>query len=196
MRKVISFAALSGLLLIGGCANWVLPSESQSKSRGFETYEQAQTTYNRVQPFRTTAGELADMGIFPGKTSNLQVVTYLDVMQRFMPQQTVKVSDLDPAVQACINAREGCEGWVLPLERTDRQRVGNVSLDVLGFRKETLSEGWNAEMVLLLTDDVVVYKLWSGAPNVTETKSETKPLGPLQDLGPAAASAVKSAIGQ
>jgi hypothetical protein len=193
MRSGLIACALASTLL-AGCANWVLPSESQSKATGFETYDKAQTTYNRVLPFQTTAGDLADMGIFPGKTSNLKVVTYLDIMQRFMPQQTVKISDLDPAVQACLNAREGCEGWILPLERTDKQRVGDVSLDMLGFRKETLSQGWNAEMVLLLTDDVVVYKLWSGAPSVTETRTETKPLGPLQDAGPAVGNAIKDAI--
>jgi hypothetical protein len=45
-------------------------------------------------------------------------------------------------------------------------------------------------MLLLVQDGVVVYKLWSGTPTILEVKTETKPLGPLQDLsGPAAAAA-------
>ncbi len=182
-------------LVLGGCARWVLPSQVEAKGgEQFETYEQVQGAYARIAPFTTTAGDLTDMGIHPGKTPNLQIINYLEIRSRFMQPQTVQLKDLDPAVQACINAREACEGWFVPLQRISRERVGDVSLDMLGFRRETVSTGWRAEMVLLLVDDVVVYKLWSGTPNVNEATKEVKPLGPFQDLSGAAAGAVKGAI--
>lgn len=190
-------AATLGLVAVwglSGCARWVLPSESQSRATQFETYETAEAAYARVAPFQTTTADLRAMEIAPGKTPNLRVANYLEVMQRFMPQETVRLKDLDPAVQACINARDACKGWILPLERMDKERVGDVSLDLLGIERETRSSGWRAEMVLLLTDDVVIYKLWSGTPNVIETARETKPLGPLQDLSGTAGNAVKNAI--
>ena len=49
-------------------------------------------------------------------------------------------------------------------------------------------------MLLLIQNGVVVYKLWSGTPSIIETKRDTKPLGPLQDLSGAAAGAVAGAI--
>ena len=60
----------------------------------------------------------------------------------------------------------------------------------LGFQRETTETGWSASMLLLLVDDVVVYKLWSGTPRVEERGKETNPLGPAQDLSDPARNAI------
>ena len=44
------------------------------------------------------------------------------------------------------------------------QRLGNSSLDVAGFKKEILQEGWTFQAVFIIHDDIIVYKLWSGEP--------------------------------
>lgn len=194
MRQAMTVLAVA--LALGGCARWVLPSETVERGRvpGMDSYAATEAVFTRIRPFESTALELSQKGIHPGITPNLKVLNYLDVMQRFMPHETVRIRDLAPAVQACINARDACEGWALQLEQIERQRVGHVSLDVLGIERETEATGWQAEMLLLLVDDVVVYKLWSGVPNIQEVNSQTNPLGPAQDLSGPAASAVRGAI--
>ena len=122
------------------------------------------------------------------------MLNYLDLVPRFLPQQSLRQEDLDPAVRACLSGRDRCVGWLAEPSVQVSDRTGSVPLDVLGFERETVSSGWKASMLLLIQDGVVVYKLWSGTPSITETKRDTKPLGPFQDLSGAAAGAVAGAI--
>ncbi len=177
------------------CASWgVLPSTVETTQTPFQTYVSAEDAFNQVKPFVTTARELKVRGFDPYTTPNIKVLNYLDLVPRFLPQQSMKSDDLDPAVQACLTARERCAGWLAEPSISSKDRTGNVALDVLGFERETTSTGWKASMLLLVQDGVVVYKLWSGTPSILEVKTEKKPLGPLQDLSGPAAAAISGAI--
>jgi hypothetical protein len=172
----------------------VLPRNAEITESPYKSYRSAEDAFAQIKPFETTKDELKNKGLDPYKTPNVRVLNYLELLPKFMPQQTVTKDDLDPAVRACLKARERCQGWVAEPSRIDRDRTSNVALDVLGFERETTSTGWKAQMLVLIQDDVVVYKLWSGTPTINEVKRETKPLGPLQDLSGPAASAVKGVI--
>jgi hypothetical protein len=187
---------VSGLGIgLSACASWgVLPSTKETTESPFENYRSAEDAFNKVRPYVTTAKELKVRGFDPYTTPNIKVLNYLDLVPRFLPQQSMKSEDLDPAVQACLTARDRCTGWLAEPSTSSKDRTGNVALDVLGFERETTSTGWKASMLLLLQDNVVVYKLWSGTPTILEVKTEKKPLGPLQDLSGPAASAVSGAI--
>jgi hypothetical protein len=186
---------LAAVLPLSACASWgVLPSTVETTQTPFQTYRSAEDAFNQVKPFVTTARELKVRGFDPYVTPNIKVLNYLDLVPRFLPQQSMKSDDLDPAVQACLSARERCAGWLAEPSISSKDRTGNVALDVLGFERETTSTGWKASMLLLVQDGVVVYKLWSGTPSILEVKTEKKPLGPLQDLSGPAASAISGAI--
>jgi hypothetical protein len=185
-------AVLSAIAMtLSACASWgILPSTVEKTESPFPTYKSAEDAYAQITPYVTTTRELKARGIDPYATPNIRVLNYLELVPRFLPQQSMKLEDLDPAVQACLTARERCTGWLAEPSTSAKDRTGNVALDVLGFERETTSTGWKAAMLLLVQDGVVVYKLWSGTPTILEVKTETKPLGPLQDLsGPAAAAA-------
>ena len=188
---VLSVASLA----LASCASWgVLPSTVETTQTPFQSYRSAEDAFNQVKPFVTTARELKVRGFDPYTTPNIKVLNYLDLVPRFLPQQSMKSDDLDPAVQACLTARERCAGWLAEPSISSKDRTGNVALDVLGFERETTSTGWKASMLLLVQDGVVVYKLWSGTPSILEVKTEKKPLGPLQDLSGPAAAAISGAI--
>ena len=172
----------------------VLPRNAEITESPFKTYRSAEDAFAQIKPFSTTVDELKARGLNPYGSPNVRVMNYLDLLPRFMPQQSITKADLDPAVRACLQARERCQGWIAEPARINRDRTSNVALDVLGFERETTSTGWKAQMLVLIQDDVVVYKLWSGTPMMNEVKRETKPLGPFQDLSGPAASAVKGAI--
>ncbi len=186
---------VSACLPLAACASWgVLPSTVETTQTPFQSYRSAEDAFNQVKPFVTTARELKVRGFDPYTTPNIRVLNYLDLVPRFLPQQSMKSDDLDPAVQACLTARERCAGWLAEPSISSKDRTGNVALDVLGFERETTSTGWKASMLLLVQDGVVVYKLWSGTPSILEVKTEKKPLGPLQDLSGPAAAAISGAI--
>lgn len=180
---------------LSGCASWgVLPSTVETTESPFQTYKSAEDAYAQIKPFVTTTRELKARGFDPYTTPNIKVLNYLDLVPRFLPQQSMKSDDLDPAVQACLTTRDKCTGWLAEPSTSSKDRTGNVALDVLGFERETTSTGWKASMLLLVQNGVVVYKLWSGTPTILEVKTEKKPLGPLQDLSGPAAAAVSGAI--
>jgi hypothetical protein len=180
---------------LAACASWgVLPSTVETTESPFTTYQSAEDAYNRVTPFVTSVKELKVKGFNPYTTPNIKVLNYLDLVPRFLPQQSMKHEDLDPSVQSCLTARDRCTGWLAEPSTSSKDRTGNVALDVLGFERETTSTGWKASMLLLIQEGVVVYKLWSGTPTILEVKTEKKPLGPLQDLSGPAAAAVSGAI--
>jgi hypothetical protein len=195
MTLVRMTAAIALASLLSGCASWgVLPSTTEMTETPFQTYRSAEEAFNQVKPFVTTTRELKARGFDPYTTPNIKVLNYLDLLPRFLPQQSIKVEDLDPAVQACLTAREACQGWLAEPSISSKDRTGSVALDVLGFERETTSTGWKASMLLLVQNGVVVYKLWSGTPSILEVKTEKKPLGPLQDLSGPAASAVSGVV--
>jgi len=180
---------------LAACGSWgVLPSTTETTESPFQSYQSAEDAYNRVTPFVTSTKELKAKGFNPYTTPNIKVLNYLDLVPRFLPQQSMRQEDLDPAVQACLTARDRCTGWLAEPSTSLKDRTGNVALDVLGFERETTSTGWKASMLLLIQDGVVVYKLWSGTPTILEVKTEKKPLGPFQDLSGPAAAAVSGAI--
>lgn len=181
-------------LMLAACASDVLPRTERRAEGPFETYEIAETAYRVIEPGVTTTAKLHELGIDPATTPNLRVVNYVEIMRHFMPSDTIALGDLDPAVQGCIAAKTACTGWLLSPSASSTQRTGDVSLDVLGFQRETEETGWSATMLLLLADDVVVYKLWSGTPLNTEHREETNPLGPAQDLTGAARGAIGSTV--
>lgn len=188
-------ALLAAGLSLSGCASWgVLPSTTETTETPFQSYRSAEDAFNQVKPFVTTTRELKARGFDPYTTPNIKVLNYLDLLPRFLPQQSMKADDLDPAVQSCLATREKCQGWLAEPSISAKDRTGNVALDVLGFERETTSTGWKASMLLLVQNGVVVYKLWSGTPSILEVKTEKKPLGPLQDLSGPAASAINGAI--
>ncbi len=195
MTLVRKFLVLSAAAALSGCASWgVLPSTKETTETPFQSYKSAEDAFANVKPFVTTTRELKARGFDPYTTPNIKVLNYLDLLPRFLPQQSIKLEDLDPSVQACLAAREQCQGWLAEPSISSKDRTGNVALDVLGFERETTSTGWKASMLLLVQNGVVVYKLWSGTPSILEVKTEKKPLGPLQDLSGPAASAVSGAI--
>jgi hypothetical protein len=181
--------------LLSGCASWsVLPSTTETTHTPFLSYKSAEDAFKQVKPFVTTTRELKSRGFDPQTTPNIKLLNYLDLLPRFLPQPSIKVEDLDPAVQACLAAREACQGLLAEPSISSKDRTGNFALDVLGFERETTSTGWKASMLLLVQNGVVVYKLWSGTPSILEVKTEKKPLGPLQDLSGPAASAVSGVV--
>ena len=111
------------------------------------------------------------------------MLSYLGVIERFIPRDFIRFDDLDPTVQQCIEARERCTGYVFHPERLHKERLGNWFLDILGFQRTTVNYGWSADIVLLVMDGHVAYKVMSGRPHIEDFHHDVQPLGPFQDLG-------------
>ena len=187
-RTSHSHAIFIGLLLIAvstpiitGCSN-ALPREENNVRSRWSSFKEAMADYEKIEPYETTQDELQELGYDPYTQPNIRILSYLDIIQRFMPNQSIKLDDLDSAVSFCIKSRAKCIAYEAQPQKTRSKRVGNVVLDMMTFKRRTLRTGWSFYALIVINDGVVVYKVWSGEPFVSGEKIRKNPLGPLQGL--------------
>ena len=168
--------------LLAGCTS-LLPRSKEVTASPWTSYREAQQTFDRIVPGKTTTADLSELGLDPETMPNIAILNYSDVLRRFMLNQSVTLSDLDRGVQECVMAKTVCRGLEINQRIVSKQRNGSFWLDFLGFRKETHIEGWRFIGLVLLKEDVVVYKLTGGQPVIQESEHTQNPLGPVQSIG-------------
>jgi hypothetical protein len=167
--------------LTTGCRA-LFPVEDNRPQNSWQTYEQAQAAFDKIRPHQTTFSDLRSMGFDPTNSPNMKVLTYLDVIQRFLPNQSITKGDLPPDIRYCLEAKDGCRGYEMVIDSNRHKRYGNLPLDILGFQKKTRVTGWKFSALLIVQNEIVTYKLASGEPNVDRVEKKIKPLGPFQDM--------------
>ena len=183
--------AAAALFLVG-CGESFLPQQTDVTTTGFKTYGDLETAYDHVEPGHTRESQLAKIGFDPS-APNVEVLSYLGVIERFMPRDSVKFDHLAAPVRSCIMAQDRCTAYVFRPSLVEAHRTGDTMLDVFGFDRTTVRNGWSAEVTLLVQDGRVSYKVISGKPHIEETVEKVHPLGPLQDVGDAVVPAAEHA---
>ena len=181
IRNLFLIVGLIALSLNSGCSG-MLPSIKQTTKSPWQRFADAKKSFDKIIPNQTRRKELKKLGFDPFRVPNVKLVTYLDLMKIFLPNQSIIMADLDPGVRSCLEAKDACQGYEVSPERLDSQRVGSVFLDLLNFRKTTITTGWRFKALIVLKDDLVVHKVWGGEPRIDETEDKRNPLGPLQNI--------------
>ena len=174
--------AVALLALVAGCSS-LLPKSKEVTASPWQTYQDAQDAFDKIIPGQTTIADLRQMSLDPAKNANIAILNYADVMRKFMLNQSFSIGDLDNGVRECVTAKIACRGFEINQSQVHKQRMGNVVLDVLGFQRETHTAGWRFNGLILLKDDVVVYKLTGGQPAIQQTEENQNQLGPVQAIG-------------
>lgn len=187
MRLTPSFfqrcaASVALLGLLGACSN-LLP-RGQTRVSEFQSFEQARSAIEGLQPATSTLASLRAIGIDPLKSPNATLLTHADVVRRFVPAGVIERRDLDPGIVQCLEARDACRGLDVTASHLASERQGSFFADFFNFVRRTEITGWRFNAVILLVGDVVVYRTWGGQPSIHETDVKRNPLGPLQDIGP------------
>ena len=172
---------VAALVLLGaslGCAS-LLPSSDATDSP-FRSFSGAFEAFAVVEPGRTTIADLKALRIDP-EAQGVTVRPYTAIAEVLLPHEGVPDDLHPPAVAECFEARGRCQVWLLDVERLKRRRVGNWFVDALRFRRYREMEGFLFSGVLLVLDEVAVYKLWAGIPSIQILGEETNPLGPFNN---------------
>lgn len=180
-KPVLTVSLLS--LFLGGCSS-LLPS-AKSESSPFESYEQAQQAIESLVPMQSDVAAVKALGIAPPDYANTVILTQADIVRRFVPSALLQRQDLDPGVLACLQARNACRGWEVSASRIAKNRTGNFMADFTNFSRRLETTGWRFNGLILLVDDLVVFRSWGGQPRISELEITKNPLGPFQDIGPA-----------
>jgi hypothetical protein len=180
MRFPVFTLAVAAVL--AGCSG-VLPRESQANTASFETYNDLQAAYDKIVPGSTNLTQLAAIGLDPKALPNIEVLSYIEVTNKFMPQYSpITIDRVPKGARECIEAKSRCSALVFRFDRRQSRHNGNVVADLLQFHQDKVKYGWSAEIILLMRDEDVVYKVMSGMPYAEERMENTRPLGPLQDV--------------
>lgn len=173
---------LASALLATGCGS-LLPS-AHTESPTFQTFDDARQAIEALVPSRSGLAELIERGLTPDKQPNTVILTQADILRKVFNGGVLGKDDLDPGIVTCINARTACRGWELNVARITKARTGNFFADFVNFKRRTKTTGWRFNALVLLVNDVVVYRGWGGQPVVNEVEVNSNPLGPFQDMGP------------
>lgn len=180
MKTKLVFLSLLSLLVLCGCSS-MLPVAKSTVESPWLSFEEAKSAFDKVVPYQTSRDELIRLNFDPYNTPNIEILTYLDIIQRFMPNPSFTINDMDQGLQECIAAKNGCQAYEVKLQKIHTQRYGNVFLDLFRFKRTAHQSGWEFSALLVLKNDVVVYKIWGGKPKIDTDTYRKNPLGPLQE---------------
>lgn len=175
------FVMFFSCTLFVGCAS-LLPSSKATINSPWEDFNGAKAGYEKIIPGKTTVEQLNNMGFNPYAVPNIRILNATDTINIFMQNPSMRMENLDPGVQNCAAAKDRCTSYRIEPSILDSKRVGNVLLDLLTFKRHTISTGWEFRGLIILVDNVVVYKDPAGGrPSINIEEVQKKPLGPLQD---------------
>ena len=179
VTKVMVLGAL--VVMACGCKSW-FPSSSSTVASRWHNYDEVAEAFAKVIPNETDAEQLKALGMHPAVSPNIKILTYVDIIQIFMPNPGIRKEDLPVAVREVIEAQENGSAYLLELHNIKGKRHGNLLADMFGFKRKTHESGWEFKGLILLKGNQVAYKLSSGAPQISRDENRIKPLGPLQEV--------------
>jgi hypothetical protein len=116
-----TFAIFMGLVFMLGCgvaiAAW--PQDQSAQNAQF-TEQQLRSGYVRIRAGVTPVSQLAGLGF---DTNGAAKLSYLGVMEQFMPKDSFGFDALDPSVQACFEARDRCTAYIFTLPHQPGAKV-------------------------------------------------------------------------
>ena len=165
-----------------GCA-FMLP-ETHTNTTSFKSFEDARAALEALEPRKSDRKALESNGFAHAHHPNMTLLTHADVVRRFLPSALLKREDLDPGILSCLEARDACRGVEVIGTRISKVRTGWFWPDFLNFYRRTETTGWRFNALVLLIDDQIVYRSWSGQPRIDEVEIVKRPMGPLQNIVP------------
>jgi hypothetical protein len=157
------------LAVLGLAALTYVPRSSDTATTRIGSLKDLASAFARVQPGRTRASQLASLG-FDTTTPNVQVLSYLGVMERYAAAST-NFDRLDAALQNCIEARDRCTAFVF--KPADAGHGGSMFAS-FGFGANAASR--SAEVTLLVENGRVAYKTMTGMPAAAAPRRLASPV--------------------
>jgi hypothetical protein len=169
---------------VAGCGQ-LLPQERRNVPTPFDSFTAAQHSIEKVVAFKTSVGELRELGFDVRSSANVTVIPYPELVNRLAPNPSVPFNELDLGIRECILSRSACEAFEFQIGNELRQRDGGFWADFFNFRRRTTITGWHFQALVVVRDGVVLFRNYGGEPRIARTEVRRNPLGPLQPAGEA-----------
>ena len=177
-----SFATVIVCLALGACTT-LLPSSRNEVVSDWNSYNDAAKSLAAIIPYQATRADVHKIGLDPHNNPAITVLHFADVLQKFAAAELIKPEDVDRGIRDCLHAGKQCTGYAISVKKLDHTRTSGFWADSLNFKRETVTEGWGIDALLVFVDDRLVYELIGGRPKIHEYEIRRNPLGPLQGWG-------------
>src|ERR1700743_951201 len=97
-------AILAVTLTLVGCGGMeLLPHRTDlADDQNFRNYADVVVAYSSIVPGQTRESDLAKMGFDATMQPNAETISYLGVIERFMPRDSIRFDPLAKPVRACL----------------------------------------------------------------------------------------------
>jgi hypothetical protein len=171
LRYGASIIFLVGALAFVGSAVLTLFShETDSAPSKSSTVAELVAAYAHIQPGLTPASQLARLGFETGADR----LSYLAVLEHFMPRDSVAFDRLDAAVRECVDARDRCTAMVFRATAYAQAPPGRGLVTELGLGVSAAVR--MPQVTLLIRDGRVAFKSISGISAAVTPKSDATPV--------------------
>jgi hypothetical protein len=179
-RALILIALLAAA---AGCKSLLPAGAATTPLLPWSSYAEAAGAIEGIVPYQTTREQLHDQHIDPALNPSITILSYTDLLQRIPAVSAVAPEHLDRGIADCLNAGKRCTAYSISVSQVDTHRIGNFWLDILNFKRQTRTTGWSFNALIIFVDDLAVFALAGGQPNIDSEQVTRNPLGPLQGLG-------------
>jgi hypothetical protein len=181
--RIPALALLVPLLAAPAGCKTLLPSGVDHTIQPWSTYADAYSAIDHIVPYQTTREDLREQKIDPALNPSITILSYTDLLQRLNAMAAVAPEYRERGIADCLNTGKRCTGYSIDVHQTDSRRVGSFWLDILNFRRRTVTTGWTFNGLIIFVDDKAVFALAGGQPNVHNEQVSHNPLGPIQGVG-------------
>ena len=160
---------VSALALLGNLALplGLIPSEMPPPR--LRTSQDMLRAYSRIRAGVTHVSELAGYG-FDSSSNGTRLLSYLGVMENFIPHNTHQFDRLDSAIKECVAARERCTAFVFqPADSANSIKTRGI---FTAFDISADAASRTPRVTLLIRDGRVTFKMISRAPETTRANPD------------------------
>jgi len=170
------------LATLAGCAA-LLPRGTDKTLQPWSSYADAYSAIDHIVPYQTTRQTLSEQKIDPSVNPSITILSYTDLLQRLNAVAAVAPDHLERGIADCLNSGKRCTAYSIEVRQVETKRIGNFWLDLLSFHRRTRTTGWSFTGLIIFVDDVAVFALAGGQPNIKTEQVSRNPLGPIQGVG-------------
>jgi len=164
--KAILFA-VAAIVLVGGVVHIELPRQGDAAQSKVLTGRDLLAAYERIRPGLTRASQLGRFGL--DTAAHAQVLSYLGVMERFMPHNSVAFDRLDAGVRDCIAARDRCMALVFRAADPAKAATEHGLFSTFGLGAAAAAN--TTQITLLIRNGRVAFKTMSGVASLPGVRS-------------------------
>lgn len=162
----------------------LMPSETNLDALPWKSYEEAESSFSKIERNKTTVAELKNLGFDTGGkgVTILDAFTIRDIL--LGANSSFKIENLPQTLQEYLKDLDDCAGFKFEGKFSTTTPRGDLFRRLFKFKKVDVESTWSYEGWVFIekSSGVIVYTRWIGRKPSDQVRTKTDPLGPFGDV--------------